>query len=592
MKWTDPRDGHVYRVVKMPDGKYWLAENYSYAVAGGVPYSNDHRLGLKYNRYMTMTQDFLTDGWRVPTRAEWESLIAAIGADPGRKLKAMPPDWNGTDDFGWAGLNTNTELLPPFNNYSNGWWNSNSHGVAFTWVILMGDGDNTIWRESTNIEQFAVRLIRDDAPPMPKPITDFTVIKDGKEYQSENGMVQIPSLPNGEYEFVGRANGREDYQGRVTIDGGDISYVMEMVKIVPPTPPAVTGKFVIDGPARSRTNWACIIPGTNYLVKAHFYYSNGLIEIYEWPNINFVASTHAILGYEYPVAAFHHPKDELKQLHFFRFNTIGTYSVNNVYIKYRELFDQELSRFVFGPGVDAGYAYTLKISATRNMDYLTAIGATGYNLLRYNYNTKSYELITSIEMDDGSVQNISSKIYGVFEDELHTMQQIYKLNSSGKWVATGKVPVVDKTNILAIRRCADNKHYYVTANPPGFVDIMTGEEIVLANASSAYWIRQVGSTCNINPTAKSGAAALNGHTTATHIMGYNDEKTGFNVLAIGSPSGVVGVESNQESATHLPANNGFVVLGLNFVLENQEFSELLDFSNLDTYECIVTGLCG
>jgi uncharacterized protein (TIGR02145 family) len=143
--------GRSYRVVEMPDGNTWLAENldYKFEVDGSqIPiglsrapntpcawyYDNDEAMygfdgerkcGLLYNwyavKYLNDNKDTLIPGWHVPTKDEWVALINAVGADnAGTKLKAQDTDWytgwNGTDDYGFSALPSGQcwQTLDPF----------------------------------------------------------------------------------------------------------------------------------------------------------------------------------------------------------------------------------------------------------------------------------------------------------------------------------------------------------------------------------------------------------------------------------------------------------------------------------------------
>ena len=127
--------GRVYRTVTI-GGVTWLAENLDYKFSGcgiggsdlpSTPnawyYNNDEatygidgirKCGLLYNWYaaklLNDNRNALIPGWHVPSVAEWDSIIAAVGGDEfaGTRLKASnvawAPSWGGTDDFGFGVL--------------------------------------------------------------------------------------------------------------------------------------------------------------------------------------------------------------------------------------------------------------------------------------------------------------------------------------------------------------------------------------------------------------------------------------------------------------------------------------------------------
>ena len=85
-KFTDSRDGQVYRTVLMPDGKWWSTRNLAWAGAG-YDYNNDPTYRTLYGRYYgfgdytpnpTLT-GLMPAGTHCPSVAEWWALIDASG---------------------------------------------------------------------------------------------------------------------------------------------------------------------------------------------------------------------------------------------------------------------------------------------------------------------------------------------------------------------------------------------------------------------------------------------------------------------------------------------------------------------------------
>ena len=117
---TDERDGKTYRVVRI--GKLaWMAENLNYITATTATDSswcydyadsNCVKYGRLYNWDTAMKA--CPEGWRLPTREDWNNLVkAAGGEEAGKKLKSNT-GWTvlnrptgrptGTDDFGFSAL--------------------------------------------------------------------------------------------------------------------------------------------------------------------------------------------------------------------------------------------------------------------------------------------------------------------------------------------------------------------------------------------------------------------------------------------------------------------------------------------------------
>lgn len=169
--------GRSYRVVEMPDGNIWLAENldYKFEVDGSqIPigvsfdtqittpsawyYDNDEAMygidgerkcGLLYNwyavEYLNNNKDTLIPGWHVPTNDEWSALTSAIGSNANPKLKALDTDWytewNGTDDYGFS-------VLP--GSYFTGSFITIGKYASF-WCSTERDSDNSYYRDFSRV---------------------------------------------------------------------------------------------------------------------------------------------------------------------------------------------------------------------------------------------------------------------------------------------------------------------------------------------------------------------------------------------------------------------------------------------------------
>jgi uncharacterized protein (TIGR02145 family) len=94
----DKRDGKKYKIVRMPDNRYWMAENLNYEPLHGLSkcYRDEEENCKEYGRLYSwsMRGDICPDGWRVPYDEEWDKLEFHSGGD--RKLKAR----EGWDPFG------------------------------------------------------------------------------------------------------------------------------------------------------------------------------------------------------------------------------------------------------------------------------------------------------------------------------------------------------------------------------------------------------------------------------------------------------------------------------------------------------------
>ena len=143
--FTDPRDGKVYKTVKIGT-QTWFAENLNYEAEGSVCYKNNPKYGAKYGRLYDWetAMKVCSEGWHLPTNEEWDKLLRFVDGDTGtespydsktagRHLKAVSgwnKNGNGTDEFGFSALPGGFGYSGSrFNNagYFGYWWSSNEY---------------------------------------------------------------------------------------------------------------------------------------------------------------------------------------------------------------------------------------------------------------------------------------------------------------------------------------------------------------------------------------------------------------------------------------------------------------------------------
>lgn len=140
--FTDPRDGKVYRTVKIGN-QVWMAENLNYEPKGifGIFNSKSNKCyddnpanSEKYGRLYdwNTAMKVAPPGWHLPTNDEWQILVDFAGGDEvaGKKLKAKSgwyKDNNGTDDFGFSALpggGSGSNVGFVGSGKSGNWWSS------------------------------------------------------------------------------------------------------------------------------------------------------------------------------------------------------------------------------------------------------------------------------------------------------------------------------------------------------------------------------------------------------------------------------------------------------------------------------------
>ena len=113
---TDPRDGRVYKTVKI-DAQIWMAENLAYKTESGCSVYDDVRDYLKTHGYL-YTWETATkacpEGWRLPSMQDWWFLSNFLGGDEvsGGKLKQTgttsweSPNTGATNSSGFTALSS------------------------------------------------------------------------------------------------------------------------------------------------------------------------------------------------------------------------------------------------------------------------------------------------------------------------------------------------------------------------------------------------------------------------------------------------------------------------------------------------------
>ena len=189
---TDSRDGKAYKTTQI-GGKTWMAENLNYFDIEGAASSikndwcywdkpeNCESVGRLYT--WKVAQRICPEGWRLPTKADWESLLQEVGADSlneilwkgSSKLKSVN-GWenggSGTDDFGFtalpAGMKFTTRTQDGFTYHgcsSLMWAATEADGGAADslayHMYLDCSNDNAIVNTVRKINGLSVRCVKD-----------------------------------------------------------------------------------------------------------------------------------------------------------------------------------------------------------------------------------------------------------------------------------------------------------------------------------------------------------------------------------------------------------------------------------------------
>ena len=198
--FSDWRDKLNYMAVQIGD-QVWMAENlnyactlgpYAYTVDSCFCYNNDESNCAKYGRLYKWAaavgksekdcgyehecslpsgyiRGVCPEGWHLPSKAEWESLFAAVGGQSGTKLKTRS-GWdnngNGLDAFAFsalpAGCRNGWKMDYGDEGYSAGFWSSTEFDSDRAYEMYLTSPDDYASLSSTNKNfGLSVRCVKD-----------------------------------------------------------------------------------------------------------------------------------------------------------------------------------------------------------------------------------------------------------------------------------------------------------------------------------------------------------------------------------------------------------------------------------------------
>jgi uncharacterized protein (TIGR02145 family) len=172
--FTDPRDGKVYKTVKIGN-QIWMAENLAYAPSSGNywAYDNDNSNVETYGYLYDWETacDVCPDGWHLPTDAEWTELTDYLGENAGGKLKETgTTHWN-TPNTGATNETGFTALPGGYRNYDGSfdivgytgyWWSATEYNATNAWYRGMYYHNSYVNRNNLYKKVgFSVRCVRD-----------------------------------------------------------------------------------------------------------------------------------------------------------------------------------------------------------------------------------------------------------------------------------------------------------------------------------------------------------------------------------------------------------------------------------------------
>jgi len=174
--FTDTRDGQQYKYVTI-GSQTWMAENLRYKPESGVFWAYDDKesradtFGYLYD--FERACNVCPEGWHLPGRAEWDTLVEFLGGseEAGLALKAADPRWKTEDMTGYnssgfsalpEGVRRYDGRYSYFNRYTYFWSATDGRKDGEAWCYALDGPQKRIFRISwAKDNALSVRCIKD-----------------------------------------------------------------------------------------------------------------------------------------------------------------------------------------------------------------------------------------------------------------------------------------------------------------------------------------------------------------------------------------------------------------------------------------------
>ena len=232
---TDSRDGQSYKTVTI-GSQTWMAENLNYKTTNSFCYEDNASNCTKYGRLYTWdaATTACPSDWRLPTKAEFETLIAAVGGESaaGKMLKATS-GWgssaNGVDDYSFS-------VLPAGYKVNNGgyenegdftyFWTSTGTNSSKAYVMGLSFSRDAGLIDADKNYGYSVRCVKGKTTEKTSSSNNEKVSSSSKKVESSSSSV-VQSVVDPSTVVVGNITDSRDGQSYKTVTIGTQTWMAQ-----------------------------------------------------------------------------------------------------------------------------------------------------------------------------------------------------------------------------------------------------------------------------------------------------------------------------------------------------------------------------
>ncbi len=171
-RFTDERDGEIYQVVRLLDGKVWMADNLNYTLGGSWCYDNDPANCNEYGRLYTWEAalEACPAGWHLPSDEEWREMAKKYGgvdddaADDGQAaFEALISAGTSVFDARLGGYRYSNGIFEGIDDFGDYWSITPTNTTGFAWYYSFRRNDGELWRNTfgTKSNGLSCRCVQD-----------------------------------------------------------------------------------------------------------------------------------------------------------------------------------------------------------------------------------------------------------------------------------------------------------------------------------------------------------------------------------------------------------------------------------------------